>query len=240
MQGFVVSAVVAAIAPFAALYFREPRVEVLLYALAPAPLLSALRNIGIVDFRKQLRGNKEFKLLVLSKLLTVAATLVIAWYLRTFWALVIGALLGNLIEAIGSYAIHPFRPRLSLKEARSFRGFWIATLANGLGHFTEAKLDEMLVGRFSSTSAMGLYSLASEFGQLPASEVAAPLNKTLVPTLSMLQSDAGRMRAAFLNYMNTLAFIIVPASVGLAMVSGLFVASYSASSGSRACSSCRF
>jgi O-antigen/teichoic acid export membrane protein len=223
IQAVVVATVVIASAPLAALYFKEPRVTPLLWVLAAAPLFSGLRNIGVVDFRKHLRLEKEFKLLVTSKLLTVAATLVCAWFLRSFWAMVVGVLLGSMIEAIGSYVIHPFRPRLSLKEAGAFSGYWMATLANGFGHFSEGKLDEMLVGRFGSTSAMGLYSLASDFGQMPVTEVAAPLNKMLVPTMSMLQAEPRRMCSAFLNYMNTLAFIIVPACVGLAVIAESFV-----------------
>ncbi len=222
-QGLVVSSLVVAVAPLAAIYFREPRVTLLLWVLAAAPILSAARNIGVVDFRKELRLEKEFKLLVTSKVVSVAGTLACAWYLRDFWALVFGILFGTLIEVIGSYVIHPFRPRLSLADARSFRGYWFATLANGLGHFTEAKLDEVLVGRFGSTSTMGVYSLASEFGQLPVSELAAPLNKTLVPTMSMLQAEIDRMRTAFLNYMSALAFLLVPACVGMALVSGPFL-----------------
>ena len=223
LQGIVVAVLIAVIAPFAAMYFREPRVTLLLWVLSAAPVITSLRNIGVIDFRKELRLEKEFKLLVTSKLLSVAGTIVCAWYLRNFWALVFGILSGTLIEVIGSYIIHPFRPRLSLVEARSFRGYWFATLANGVGHFTEAKLDEILVGRYGSTSTMGVYSLASEFGQLPVTELAAPLNKTLVPTMSLLQLETGRLRTAFLNYVQALAFLIVPACVGLALVSHSFL-----------------
>ncbi|HEX6834430.1 MAG TPA: polysaccharide biosynthesis C-terminal domain-containing protein, partial [Rudaea sp.] len=48
-------------------------------------------------------------------------------------------------------------------------------------------------------------------------------NKTLVPTMSMLQTEIDRMRTAFLNYMSALAFLLVPACVGMALVSGPFL-----------------
>ena len=223
IQACLVAIVVAAAAPLAAAYFKEPRVTMLLWVLAGTPVIAASRNIGLVQYRKELKLDKDFKLLVASKLLTVAATVLCAWYLRSFWALVIGILLGNVLESLGSYVIHPFRPHFTLARVHEFRGYWFTTLANGLGHFCEGKLDEVLVGRFGSTSTMGLYSLASELGQLPVSELAAPLNKTLVPALAMLQKEEDRLRAAYLNYQSALALIVVPAGVGLALIAEQFV-----------------
>jgi len=223
LQAMFVALIVIAIAPLAAIYFKEPTVATLLWVLAASPIIVASRNIGLVQYRKDLRLDKDFKLLVVSKLVTVGITLACAWQLRDYRALVIGILAGNIIESAGSYRIHPFRPRFTVKRAHEFKGYWIPTIANGLGHFCEGKLDEVLVGRFGSTSTMGLYSLASELGQLPVSELAAPLNKTLLPALAMLQKEEVRLRAAYLNYQSALALIVVPAGVGLAVVADQFV-----------------
>jgi O-antigen/teichoic acid export membrane protein len=223
LQALCVTLVIAALAPVAASYFKEPRVTMLLWTLCAMPLVEALRNIGHVEYRKHLMLDKEFKLLVTSKVLTVASTVVCALMFRDYRALVVGLILGNIIEVAGSYLIHPFRPTLTLAKLDEFRGYWLATLFNSVGHFTEAKVDEMLVGRFGSTSTMGLYSLASELGQLPVSELAAPLNKALVPALSLLQREPARLRAAFLNYQGALLLVLVPAGMGLAAVADPFV-----------------
>jgi O-antigen/teichoic acid export membrane protein len=181
-------------------------------------VLGALSNIGIIGFRKELEFHKEFRLQITSRLLGFFITIGAALWLRNYWALVIGIVSGYCVACVLSYAMHPFRPRISLARFRELWSYSQWMLVRSIGHFAEMRADEVIVGGLGSTRQMGLYSVASELGRLPGSEVAAPLNQVLVPGFAKLQHDTRRLAAAYLNVLGTVSVVTLPASIGLALV----------------------
>src|SRR5258708_3844192 len=58
IRGFVNGAVIAASAPLAADYFAEPRLLPVLFVLAGLAMLEGVENIGVVEFRRDLRFDR--------------------------------------------------------------------------------------------------------------------------------------------------------------------------------------
>lgn len=218
LQGAAIALLVVAASPIAQAYFKEPRLGPLLWVLALGVLISGTANIGIVMYRKELKFQTEFWILATSKLLSFAVSVTAAFLLRNYWALAIGIVGGYTIGCVVSYVAHPFRPRFSLSRWRKLWSFsqWVVVM-NIVG-YAETKADEVLVGGYTSAAQMGLYSVASDVGQMPSAELSAPLNRVLFPTFSRLQSEPGRLAAAYSNALATVAVVTVPAGVGLAMV----------------------
>lgn len=223
LQSLAVMVGVACAAPFAAIYFDEPRVTMVIWMLCLGLPIAAVSNIGAVAFRKELQFQKEFKLNVTAKVLGFCLTIGVAIWLRSYWALVIGTLGGYVLGCMLTYLMHPYRPRLSLAKVRELWSFSQWMLVRSLGHFAEMRADEVIVGGVTSTREMGVYTLAAELGRLPGSEIAAPLNQALIPSFAKLQSQRGRLGAAYLNALGTISAVTLPASVGLALVAKEFV-----------------
>jgi lipopolysaccharide exporter len=218
LQGMVIALLVVGASPIARAYFKEPRLGPLLAVLALGIVISGMSNIGVVMYRKDLRFRTEFWILAISKLLSFAVSVAAAFWLRNYWALAIGIVGGYTIGCVVSYVAHPFRPRFSLSRWRKLWSFsqWVVIM-NIIG-YAETKADEVLVGGYTTAAQMGLYSVASDVGQMPSAELSAPLNRVLFPTFSRLQAEPGRLAAAYTNALATVAMVTVPAGVGLAMV----------------------
>ncbi len=60
IRNLVLAGLLAAGAPWAAGFFEEPRLQSILYWLALAALVEGFANIGVVNFRKELRFHKDF------------------------------------------------------------------------------------------------------------------------------------------------------------------------------------
>ena len=223
IQSAIVATGIAAGAPLAAAYFAEPRVMTVLWVLCPAVIVGGMANIGVVAFRKELEFHKEFKLQVAGKVLGFIVTVGAAFWLRNYWALVIGTVASYGVGCTLSYAMHPFRPRFSLARFRELWGYSQWMLVRSIGHFAEMRVDEVLVGGLGSTRQMGLYAVASEFARLPGSEIAAPLNQVLVPGFAKLQNEPHRLAAAYLNVLGTVSTVTLPAAIGLALVAREFI-----------------
>ena len=223
IQSLLVSGLLLAVAPLAAAYFKEPRVVQVLRILCLAVLVRGLNNIGVVHFRKELRFAKEFQFMIVGKLLAFTATVSLALWLRSFWALVIGQVIGSLLGCLQSYVMHPYRPSLGLKVVRELWSFSQWMLVVNIATYLLGRADEIVVGGQGSGSNMGLYSVASEVAELPSTELAYPLARALLPGYAMLKNDAERLNRAFLNVLGFISAVTVPAALGMAMLARYIV-----------------
>jgi len=72
ISGFVIFVVLAAAAYPAAIYFRQPAVAGIVVAMGANSVIGSLENIGIVDFRLQMRFDREFRLRTAAKRVLVS------------------------------------------------------------------------------------------------------------------------------------------------------------------------
>lgn len=210
--------IIAVAAPFAGDYFRDPRVVDVMRVMALTVLSGGLENIGIVAFQKNMEFGRDFQYLFVRRIAGFLVTITLAWLLRSYWALVVGALAGRLFGVALSYWFSDYRPRLCWSR---FRAMWSvsqwALMAN-VGAFADTRMDKMVVGRLDSSAALGAYSLADEISALPSTELLAPLGRVLFPAYVEARSDPQRLKQAFLMALAVQAAIVLPAGVGLSLV----------------------
>ncbi len=215
IQGVIVAALLVAAAPFAAKYFAEPRVEPVIWALAAGYVVLNAENIGVVAFRRELDFARDFRFMVSKRLITFVVVIAAAWWLRSFWALVIGMVAGNVLGFALSFMMHPYRPRFGLAGWSKLWAFSQWMLIRNIGIYAVARSDQFIVGGLAGTRAMGLYSVASEISQLPTSELVAPMDRALFPAFALLQEHPSRMRSAYLRVLQLVALVVIPLGLGL-------------------------
>ncbi|MGQ0384103.1 MAG: lipopolysaccharide biosynthesis protein [Gammaproteobacteria bacterium] len=211
-------AVLAALAPATASYFGDGRLVAIMQILAIAWAVQGFENVGPVMFRREMNFRREFVFLTSKRLLTFVITLVAAFVLRTYWALVIGIVTGRVAMVVLSFAMHPYRPRFSLTAVRELMSFsaWLF-LGNVLGFFV-LRLSTFVVGRTDGPREVGYYTLAYEVGTLPTSELLAPINRAIIPGFARMAQDPQALGRGFLDVMGTTAIFVVPAAFGIAAV----------------------
>lgn len=213
-----------ALAHPAALFYGEPRVEGVMYALAACTLLQGFDNVGIIAFQKDLELHKEFMFGLGKKITGFVVTLTLAYYFRSYWALVGGTLAMRVASLVLSYALHPFRPRLSLAAAREMLGFSKWLLLNNLLIFLNNRGTDFVIGRISGARELGLYSVSYELANLPTTELVWPIQRAVFPGYAKLANDCEKLRAAFSSLIGLLAFLTVPIGVGLGLAAQPLVA----------------
>ena len=210
-------------APYIAAYYREPAVESVLHVLALVPLLTSLQNVGVVAFRKELEFRKEFTYQVSRKVVQFATTISLAFWLRSYWALVIGTLAAQSFTVALSYWVHPFRPRARLRAWRSLFGFSKWLLFNNVVSYLKERSSDFVIGRVHGPASLGLYNVAYEFATLPTTELSAPINRALMPGFARLTSDRAALYAMYGATLSVLMIVAVPAAAGLFSLAPLIV-----------------
>ncbi|HEY2865247.1 MAG TPA: lipopolysaccharide biosynthesis protein [Casimicrobiaceae bacterium] len=204
-------------ASVAADFFGEPRLQNILYVLGLASLLSGLANIGTVDFQKSLDFDRDFRLLVQTRLVSFVITILLAVLLRNYWALVIGTLSGRGAALLFSYTMHPYRPRISLARSGAILRFSRWVLANNLLYFAQRQGFAFVIGKMLDSASLGLYSLAREVSALATSELVVPIGRAMLPGLSALKNDPDAMQRTFLEALSMVVMLALPLGVGIAL-----------------------
>ena len=218
IQTSIATLAVIAAAPFAASYFNDARVQPVLYVLSLTLLISGLENIGVVAFQKEMQFGAEFRFIFLRRISGFLATILAAWVLRSFWALVIGTLVGRVVGVALSYTMHPMRPRLTFEKFRDIFSVSQWMLARSIGGYLQNNLHRMLVGRWTPVATMGAYTLADEISAMPTGELLAPLNRVLFPAFAAAKHNPLELKRLFLLAQSLQTLIAVPAAVGLAII----------------------
>lgn len=218
IQSALATLVVVTAAPWAADYFNEPRVAVVIQALALTFLLQGLENIGVVSFQKNMQFGKDFRFLFTKRFAGFLATIIAAWILQSYWAMVIGNLAGRTVGVIASYTMHPLRPRLSLAKFREIFGISQWMLVGSIGGYLQGRLHSLIVGGREDAAVMGAYSLAGQISSMPTTELLAPLNRVLFPAFVRVKDDPAELKRVFLLAQGVQSLIAMPAAIGVALV----------------------
>lgn len=216
--GLIIAVIILIIAPFTEVYFHEPRAVLVMQWLALRAFLSGLENVGIVDFRRDVRFDRFFTYNAYPKVFSFFVTIGCAWYLRSYWALVAGMLANQASRIVLSYMLHSYRPRISFKKVSGLWSFSTWTLLRSIGITINSQVDQIIIGGLSGVSAMGRYSVASDIAATPSREVNEPLVTVLYSVMAKFQSDMSELRSLFLRTLGWSAIICSSTSVGVALV----------------------
>ena len=219
LRGVAAALIMLSIAPF----LGDPRIAAVLSALALSPLLRGLANPRFVTFERDLVYSRLAALTLGARAGSFCVTIVVAVVTGSYWALVLGLLTGSLISLILSYALRPYRPRVSFARVADIFGFsgWLSltTIVTTLSMET----DKLIVGRLLGVADAGLYFMTQRVGVLPTRELISPLQRILFPSFSKLAEDTARLRRAACESINVLGSLSLPAGCGFALVAGDFV-----------------
>ena len=218
LQGVGVALLLALLAPVAAAYFNEPRVQPVLWVLAGCVAIGGAENIGVILAQKAFNFSVEFRVTVISKIISVVATLLSGYFLRDYRALVIGIATGYVASLALGYVLHPYRPRW---DTHKMGEIWSVTkwlMLAGVGSFLLRKSDEVAAGRIGSTGDFGLYHTGSDLGRLAVGQLGPAMMRAFLPVLSSIEADVQRTNNAVLKTLAAVNAITLPMGFGMAAI----------------------
>ena len=220
LRGLLTGGVVALAVPFAGRWFGDPRLQPILLVLAALAVASGFENVAIAEFRRQLRFDVEFPLRILPRVLQVAAAIVAALLLRSYWALLIAMAVSQLARLAATYAVRPYRPRLTLRRWRDLFGFSFWTWAASVVRVAWDRSDAFIIAPALGATAFGLYSLATEIGGLPVSELLAPAMGVLFPGFAEAHRRGDAQALSPMAVVGFLTLLMAPLAIAISAAAG--------------------
>lgn len=205
-------------APSVAGYFDEPRMVSVTYVIALSFFVSSCANIGMVLVRKELDFAKDFRYNVYSRLATFVVTVALVVLLRDAWAIVFGTLCGAIFQVGLSYRMHQYRPKPDLSRYREYLAFSMSIIPINIGQYLVRKSDAWIVGGIAPTERFVAYNMGSDLSSIFTQQVIGSVGRGQFPNYSRLLDQREKLSTAFAHELNVICMLILPLSVGLAVV----------------------
>jgi O-antigen/teichoic acid export membrane protein len=218
LRGLVLGGLFAAAGGLAANLYDDPRLLGVMVALGFSVFLSGLTNPRSIMLQRDLIFWQEFVLNVSQKLAGVLVSIAIAYYYRSYWALVIGTLVTQATNVIVSYTILPFRPRISFQHLKELLSFSVWLTAGQIVNTLNWRFDYLLLGKGLGMVALGHYSVGGNLAQIPTRETTAPLTKVIFPGFASIQGDRPRLASAYQRAQSLVTALALPAGIGAALI----------------------
>lgn len=192
--------------------FSQPDLTYPLRVIAFSVLIGSLSAVQMALMER----NLEFKKLAYRDTLSAAIAGVAAVYLAFngygVWALVLQALIAGLIKLILLWGVSSWRPKVEFDAIKARELFAFGKNALGVSLLTECnrKIDDLLIGSFLGSIALGIYSLAYRLHLTLVTLVIKSVTNVIFPLFSKMQGNMDRLRAGYYLASNISAVLLIP------------------------------
>ena len=206
---------VLASSPLLAWFYKEPRLVGIAVGYGLVIFLTGLSIQHLAILQRQMRYMALTVIDISAVAIGLAVTIFAAWRGAGYWALVINQLVFSLLTIAGSWTLCSWRPGLPSRNSgvRSILKFGGNLTGYSFTTFFAQNTDNALIGKLWGAYQLGIYSRAYQMLLTPIAHVIVPLGSVATPALSRLADSPERYRAAYLNILEKISMLTMPAVV---------------------------
>ena len=218
LRGLLVATTVTLMAWPTSVIFNDERFQPIMMVLAIYPLLSGLRNSNFEVKAREMKFSFEFRMMLTAKVASFLVMVALAFYWRSYWAIVFGQLTLVGVQSLMTYVLCPVLPGISLKNWKKLFNFsiWL-----GVGWFVNQlnwRSDTLLSGQVIGPSTAGYYTVGAQLTQESSQMIIQAGLRSLFAAFSQIQDDLERLRRGYLNAQAVSFAIVMPLMFGLGSV----------------------
>jgi len=218
--GLALTIAFAAAGSLLARFYHDPLVTPVTVGVSLTILITSASVQHLALLKRAMRFSVVSANDVLSRIVLVILTIVLARAGWRYWALVAGLIAQPLSMAIGAWWLCRWTPRLPRRVAGT--GSMVRFALNVYGRFTvnyfARNTDNLLVGWRFDSQALGFYKKAYDLFALPAGLLVSSLTDVAVSAMSRLNRDRVQYRRYFLSAFAVLAFVGMGLGADLTLV----------------------
>jgi len=209
--GIVSVSVLWFVSPFAASFFNESVLEVVMKVSAVRLLLFSLQAVPEVLIQRQGRWVLYSILNTILPVTTSVSTIILAFCNFGVWSIVIGSIVGSSIKLIFLFILFPWKPKLyfSYKLLKELSGYGKWIIGHSLLTFFLDTADNTYLAKFQGAANLGYYSLPYSWITYPNRYILYSINRTTFPTLGKIKEKEAQ-KEIIIRIMGLISFIIFP------------------------------
>ena len=211
--------------------FREPLAKVVgnpglgnVIAIACVSIpLAAFSSIQMALYKRSFDFKTLFYTRIVGVLIPLLITIPLAFYLKNYWALIIGTIIIHTSNAIILTIKSKWKPNwyYSFKRLKKMLSFSSWVLIDSILVWATSYIDIFIIGVTLNEYYLGIYKTSiTTVGQITAI-ITATIIPIILPALSRLQNDKEKLREMVLKLQKITSIILIPLGVGIFMFSDL-------------------
>lgn len=225
--GLVVTALLMVCAPYVAAFYREPILEPVTAVVAVTFLLNAAGIVPRTIFTRDI----DFRTIAIvetwAAVVGGASAIGMALYGLGVWALVGQEVIRAGATTVLFWGYSTWRPawRWSTAAIRELASFSLNLMGNRTINYWSRQVDDLLIGRYIGSDALGSYRMAYDIMLFPLRNVSRVISRVMFPSLSEIQDRPAKVKGVFLAVTRAIALVTFPLMLGLLVTTRPFVLS---------------
>lgn len=179
--------------------------------------LAAFSSIQMALYKRDFDFKTLFKVRIAGIAMPIVVTIPLAIWLHSYWALVIGTIATNAVNAIVLTAYSKWKPRLfySLNKLKEMLSFSIWSMIEAISIWLTGYLDIFIIGVYLNEYFLGIYKTSmTTVGQI-TSLITAATTPILFSALSRLQQDRSAFKEMFFKFQKLVGMLVIPLGIGI-------------------------
>ena len=207
--GLVLTIGFAAAGSVLARFYHDPLVAHVAVGISPTILVTSAQVLHLALLKRAMRFSQVSANDLISRTLSVAISIILAWKGFGYWSLVIGTVAQPLTTLVGSWWLCRWIPGLPSQvqgTSAAVRFAMHVYACFGLNYFCR-NTDNILVGWRFNAQPLGFYKKAYDLFALPSGLLVSSLTVVAVAGLSRLKVDRVQYQRYLLRALSAVAFV---------------------------------
>lgn len=204
-------------APLIASFYNNPVLIDLTRLMSLAIFFNTIKIVPHALAMKDLRFKEIGIITVIVHIITGVAAIILAYNGFSYYALVINAIMNGVLLFGFYFYLAPVKPIFGIKKnaIRKIAKFSTYQFLFQFINYFAGNADNLLIGKFFSTSALGFYEKAYKLMMLPVQNLTFVITPVLHPILSEYQNNKKVIYETYYKIVKILAIIGFPLSIFL-------------------------
>ena len=185
--------------------------------------IAAFSSIQMALYKRSFDFKTLFYTRIIGVLIPLLITIPLAFYLKNYWALIIGTIIVHTSNAIILTIKSKWKPNwyYSIKRLKKMLSFSSWVLFDSILVWATSYIDIFIIGVTLNEYYLGIYKTSiTTVGQITGI-ITATIIPIILPALSRLQNDKEKLREMVLKLQKITSIILIPLGVGIFMFSDL-------------------
>ncbi|MGO9138324.1 MAG: lipopolysaccharide biosynthesis protein [Syntrophales bacterium] len=223
--GIAVFALVFLLSPLAKLFFDNSAIENVIKVLSVSFIISTFGFLPTCLLTRELNYKKLIIPQLSSAVVNSGLSIILALTGFNYWSIVLANVAGTVISVLAVNFLHPVKIKFKFdkKLFREFMGFGGNLFLSGLIIFLIFNADNFAVGTLIGSVALGLYTIAFNWGAMISGRLYDVVHNVLFPTFSRIQNDTNKLKESYLKVLEYITFIGVISNLTLLLCSEDFL-----------------
>lgn len=190
----------------------SPGLETAIAVACAAIPIAAFSSIQSAIYKRNLNFRVPFIVRMIGLGLTFFVTIPLAFWLRSYWALIISSLIHGLVAATVFTIYSDWKPKLyySFKRLKEMFGFCVWIIIDQFLSWTNNYLDIFIAGRKFNQHTLGIYKTSINTSTNMLGIFSKSFIPLLLPTYSKLQNDVPQLCTTMLKMQKYFSIILLP------------------------------